>query len=83
MRRALAHLIAANREIYRSAEPGIELLAPRVRPAIRTASVLYAGILDRIEDSGYAVFRERAVVPRRRKLAVAAGQFVRAARYGH
>ncbi|WP_051026813.1 phytoene/squalene synthase family protein [Nocardia higoensis] len=79
VQRALAHLIAVDRDYYRRAEPGIDLLTPRVRPAIRTASVLYAGILERIEDSGYAVFRERAVVPRRRKLAVAAGQLVRAA----
>lgn len=79
VRRALAHLIAVDRDYYHRAEQGIDLLAPRVRPAIRTASVLYAGILERIEESGYAVFRERAVVPRRRKLAVAAGQFVRAA----
>jgi len=79
VRRALAHLIAVDRDLYRRAEPGIDLLAPRVRPAIRTASVLYAEILRRVEDSGYAVFRERAVVPRRRKLAVAARQFVKAA----
>lgn len=79
VRRALAHLIAVDRDLYRRAEAGIDLLTPRVRPAIRTASVLYAGILERIEDSGYAVFTERAVVPRRRKLAVAAGQFLRAA----
>ncbi len=79
VRRALAHLIELDRAYYRRAEAGIDLLAPRVRPAIRTASVLYAGILERIEESGYAVFRRRAVVPRRRKLAVAAGQVVRAA----
>ncbi|QIS02818.1 phytoene/squalene synthase family protein [Nocardia brasiliensis] len=75
VRRALAHLIAVNRDIYRRADPGIDLLQPRVRPAIRTAALLYAGILDRIEESGYAVFTQRAVVPRHRRLRVAATQF--------
>ncbi|MFQ6230734.1 phytoene/squalene synthase family protein [Nocardia sp. NPDC002869] len=72
LRRALAHLIAVNRDLYRCARPGIELLAPRVRPGIRTAAALYAAILDRIEDSGYAVFAQRAVVPQRRRLRLAA-----------
>ncbi|MBF6231895.1 phytoene/squalene synthase family protein [Nocardia farcinica] len=75
VRRALAHLIAVNRDLYRRAAPGVDLLTPRVRPAIRTASALYAAILDRIEDSGYAVFTARAVVPRRRRAAVAAREF--------
>ncbi|KIA65057.1 phytoene/squalene synthase family protein [Nocardia vulneris] len=78
VRRGLAHLIAVNRDIYRRADAGIDLLEPRVRPAIRTASLLYAGILDRIEDSGYAVFAQRAVVPRPHRLRVAATQFAAA-----
>ncbi|WP_439955806.1 phytoene/squalene synthase family protein [Nocardia sienata] len=72
LRRALAHLIAVNRDMYRCARPGIELLSPRVRPGIRTAAALYAAILDRIEDSGYAVFAQRAVVPQHRRLRIAA-----------
>ena len=36
------------------------------------AAALYAAILDRIEDSGYAVFAQRAVVPQRRRLRLAA-----------
>ncbi|KAA8884006.1 phytoene/squalene synthase family protein [Nocardia colli] len=79
VRRALAHLIAINRDIYRRAEPGIDLLEPRVRPAIRTAAVLYASILDRIESTDYAVFSQRAVVPRHQRLGVAAIQFTTAA----
>ncbi|WP_329406231.1 phytoene/squalene synthase family protein [Nocardia vinacea] len=79
VRRALAHLIAINRDLYRFANPGIDLLDPRVRPAIRTASTLYAGILDEIEHSDYAVFARRAVVPRRRRLRVAAIEFTSAA----
>ncbi|WP_194835182.1 phytoene/squalene synthase family protein [Nocardia sp. XZ_19_369] len=82
VRRALAHLIAINRDIYRNAEPGIDLLEPRVRPAIRTAAVLYANILDRIEAADYAVFSHRAVVPRHHRLRVAAWNFAAAARRG-
>ncbi|MFI6044319.1 phytoene/squalene synthase family protein [Nocardia sp. NPDC051321] len=79
VRRALAHLIAINRDTYRRAEPGIDLLEPRVRPAIRTAAVLYASILDHIEHSDYAVFTHRAVVPTHHRLAVAATHFTTAA----
>lgn len=71
VRRALAHLIAVNRSIYRTAAPGIDLLRPRVRPAIRTAAVLYGGILDEIERHEYAVFDRRATVPTSRRLRVA------------
>lgn len=75
LRRALAHLIATNRALYRRAEPGIDLLQPRVRPAIRTAATLYAGILEQIERSDYAIFATRAAVPRHRRLRVAASEF--------
>ncbi|MEV6070894.1 phytoene/squalene synthase family protein [Nocardia sp. NPDC052001] len=75
VRRALAHLIAVNRGIYRRATPGIDLLTPRVRPAIRTAATLYAAILDEIEHTDYAVFTRRATVPRHRRLRVAATEF--------
>ncbi|MGY2126561.1 phytoene/squalene synthase family protein [Nocardia gipuzkoensis] len=78
VRRALAHLIAVNRDLYRRAEPGIDLLEPRVRPAIRTAATLYADILRHIERSDYAVFDHRAVVPRHHRLRVAATEFTTA-----
>ncbi|MEV5650110.1 phytoene/squalene synthase family protein [Nocardia sp. NPDC052254] len=74
VRRALAHLIATNRALYRTAAAGVDLLQPRVRPAIRTAAVLYADILDEIERGDYAVFDRRATVPARRRLRVAAAQ---------
>lgn len=77
VRRALAHLIAVNRDLYRRAHPGIELLSPRVRPGIRTAATVYAAILDRIEDSGYHVFARRAVVPGPRRLQLAAAAALR------
>ncbi|MFE6923913.1 phytoene/squalene synthase family protein [Nocardia sp. NPDC057663] len=75
VRRALAHLIAVNRDIYRRADPGIELLDPRVRPAIRTAATLYAEILGRIEAAEYQVFRTRATVSPGRRIIVAAKGF--------
>ncbi|MCP9619853.1 phytoene/squalene synthase family protein [Nocardia otitidiscaviarum] len=78
VRRALAHLIATNRAVYRTATPGIDLLRPRVRPAIRTAAALYAGILDEIERHDYEIFTRRATVPRHRRLRVAAREFATA-----
>ncbi|MGW4717943.1 phytoene/squalene synthase family protein [Nocardia sp. NPDC004260] len=78
VRRALAHLIAVNRDLYRRAEPGFDLLEPRVRPAIRTAATLYADILHHIERSDYAVFDHRAVVPRHHRLRIAATEFTTA-----
>ena len=72
LRRALAHLIAVNRDIYRIARPGIALLPRRTRPSIAVAAAAYAEILCEIERSGYDVMSTRAVVPTRRKLAVGA-----------
>nr|WP_232542178.1 phytoene/squalene synthase family protein [Nocardia bovistercoris] len=63
LRRALTHLIAVNRDLYRRAAPGTALLHPTVRPAIRTASTLYAEILTRIEKIDYEIFHTRATVP--------------------
>ncbi|GAB05567.1 phytoene synthase [Gordonia amarae] len=72
LRRALAHLIAVNRDIYRQARPGIALLPRRARPAIAVAAAAYAEILCEIERSGYDVMSTRAVVPTPRKLRVGA-----------
>ncbi|GHH86424.1 phytoene synthase [Streptomyces sulfonofaciens] len=71
------------RGVYREAAPGLALLDPVSRPCIRTAFVLYSGILDAVAQSGYAVLRRRAVVPRRRRAAVALDGLARvaAARY--
>ncbi|WP_068160110.1 phytoene/squalene synthase family protein [Rhodococcus phenolicus] len=74
VRRALAHFVALARADYRRAEPGLALLPDRVRPGIRAAFVLYGSILDEVEDNGYRVFDRRAVVPRRRRLAVLLAQ---------
>ncbi|MGW8488285.1 phytoene/squalene synthase family protein [Streptomyces sp. NPDC055886] len=74
LRAAAAH----NRAVYRTALPGIAMLDPVSRPCIRTAFVLYSGILDAIEADGYAVLHRRAVVPRRRRAAVALDGLARA-----
>ncbi|MGW8329515.1 phytoene/squalene synthase family protein [Streptomyces sp. NPDC055897] len=68
---------AMTRGIYRQAAPGVPMLAAESRPCIRTAFVLYAGILDAIAADGYTVLHRRAVVPRRRRLTVALDGLVR------
>ncbi|SFS81983.1 phytoene/squalene synthase family protein [Saccharopolyspora flava] len=72
VRRALADQVARTRAHYRTAEPGIALLAPDSRPCVRTAAVLYGEILDHVVGSGYDVFARRVAVPVSRRLAVAA-----------
>ncbi len=71
VRRAVAHLVARARAMYRSAAPGIDLVDPVARPCVHTALRLYAGILDEIAAADYDVLNRRAVVPGRRRLAVA------------
>ncbi len=56
------------------------MLDPRARPGIRAAYTLYSEILDEVERSGFRVFDRRAVVSRRRRLAVALPLLVRATR---
>lgn len=73
VRDALAEQHKITREIYRFAAQGIALLAPRSRPCVTTALTLYSEILDRIEDSDFAVFSHRATVGKARRLQVAGG----------
>ncbi|MHB9757395.1 phytoene/squalene synthase family protein [Streptomyces sp. BYX5S] len=68
---ALRAFEALTRGVYRQAVPGIALLDPVSRPCIRTAFVLYSGILDAVAADGYNVLHRRAVVPRRRRAVVA------------
>lgn len=72
IREALAAAESLTRDVYREAEPGIDMLDPRVRPCIRTAFTLYGAILDAIVEQGYAVLHSRAVVSRRRRAVTAA-----------
>ena len=64
MTRAQAH--------YAAAAPGITMLAPASQACMRTAYALYGGILDEVAAQDYDVFVRRALVPQRRRLAVAA-----------
>ncbi len=73
--RALAHLIAVTRSIYRTSDAGIEMLDPRVRPSMRTASILYGRILAEVESQGYRVLSQRATVPQWTRARVALPQF--------
>ncbi|MET9495669.1 phytoene/squalene synthase family protein [Streptomyces sp. NPDC006552] len=78
--RALKAFEALTRDVYRQAVPGIALLDPVSRPCIRTAFVLYSGILDAVAEDGYSVLHRRAVVPRRRRAVVALDGLARIAR---
>ena len=60
------------RALYVSAADGIPRLPPASARCVRTALVLYAGIITAIEDAGYDVFRHRARVPTWRKVATVA-----------
>jgi phytoene synthase len=64
--------IARARALYTLADPAIELLPVRARPAVRLGRVLYARILDRIEDADYDVFGTRARTSTLEKIWVAA-----------
>lgn len=76
VRAALEEQHAITRTVYRFAWPGVNLLHPVSRPCVRTAFRLYSEILDRIEDSDYAVFAQRARVGRLRRARVAGSGFV-------
>ncbi|MEU9709326.1 phytoene/squalene synthase family protein [Streptomyces sp. NPDC047967] len=75
---ALRAFAAHTRAVYHQALPGLGMLDPVARPCIRTAFVLYSGILDAVEADGFAVLHRRAVVPRRRRAAVALDGLARA-----
>lgn len=78
VRRAMAHLVARTRAVYRRAERGIALLDPVSRPCVRTAHVLYGGILDEIVAADYDVLSRRVVVGAGRRAAVALPGLARA-----
>jgi phytoene synthase len=70
IRNLLAHEIERARVLYRRAAPGIALVHPSSRDCLRTASTLYAEILDAIERSDYDVLSRRATVRLSRRLGV-------------
>lgn len=65
--------IERNRTFYREALPGVALLDPDGRFAIRAAAELYCGILDDIEAHDYDVFTRRAHLTTGRKLVLLPG----------
>jgi phytoene synthase len=80
VRDLLRFQVARVRRIEEAARPGIALLDPTSRPCIEAARVLYCGIVDEVERIDYEVFDRRARVSLRRRLAVAAPAWLRAAR---
>ncbi|WP_282689755.1 MULTISPECIES: phytoene/squalene synthase family protein [unclassified Streptomyces] len=77
IRAALRAGVALTRDVYHQAEPGLDMLDPVARPCMRTAFTLYRDILKAIESDGFQVLHRRAVVPRRRRAAVALAGAVR------
>jgi phytoene synthase len=80
VRALLAFEIDRNRELYREAAPGIELLHPTSRDCVATALRLYGGILEAVERSGYDVLSNRVTVPVATRLRVAGPALLRARR---
>jgi phytoene synthase len=79
VRRLVAFEIERARAHYRNALPGLAVLPPRSRRCVRLASVVYGGILDRIEQSGCDILAGRAVVPRRQRAAAVLRELARPA----
>lgn len=71
-RELLRFEIARTRALYAEASRGVALLDPTSRDCIRTALVLYGGILDAVERADYQVLTGRVAVSLPRRLAVAA-----------
>ena len=55
--------VARARRFYEASNPGISMLSPDGRFAVKVASDVYRSILRRIEKSDYDVFEHRAYVP--------------------
>ena len=70
-REFLRFQIERNRRLYREADLGLALLPGRSRCCVATARVLYARILDLIEDADYDVFSGRLRVSTGRKVLTA------------
>jgi phytoene synthase len=60
------------RELYASADLGVDLLPLQSARCVMAARALYSRILDRIEDQGHDVFSARARVPTWQKAAMVA-----------
>jgi hypothetical protein len=80
VRELLRFEVARTRELYARARPGVDMLHPSSRECIRTAFVLYGGILDEVERVDYDVLRRRVRVPLSRRLRVALPAYARTRR---
>ena len=69
-RALLAALAWRAEEFYKSAEELLPLIDQESRPALWVLVSIYHGLLKRIKNSNYEVFRERISVPTVQKLAV-------------
>jgi 15-cis-phytoene synthase len=67
---AMKFEIARCRELYVSADFGVDMLPVSSQRCIRAARDLYSGILEKIEAANYDVFTERVRVTTARKLAM-------------
>ncbi|GIF24757.1 phytoene synthase [Paractinoplanes tereljensis] len=67
----IAYEVERARGHYRLAAPGIPLLEPASQACMRTAFLLYGGILNQVEAADHDVFARRATVPNSRRAAVA------------
>lgn len=67
-RQCMSMLMLKNRELYKQANQGIQLLAPSAHKPVLFASTLYEAILDEIEKSDYDVFSKRNYVSKPRKI---------------
>lgn len=76
---ALKDAVRLTRGVYREAAPGLPMLEPASRPCIRTAFILYGGILKAIADDGYPCLHRRVVVPALSRAAVALDGLARVA----
>jgi phytoene synthase len=76
IRALVAFEVTRARRHYELAVPGVAMLAPTSQACIRTALLLYRGILDEIAAAGHDVFVRRARVPLARRLSVAAGSLL-------
>jgi phytoene synthase len=74
----LQYEIERTRAIYEHADDGMQYLPPDARLPVRLARVLYARILDKVEQNGCDVFSRRARVPTWEKLLVLAREQQRA-----
>ncbi len=62
---------------YDEAQPGIQMLEPDTRFAIQSASLIYRGILRKIEERDYNPFLGRVYVPQSRKLNILLREVIR------